>query len=96
MSVHHFIEDAALVHGDPRAALAAEVALLTRAVRRVAGGGSARVIDMLEASRCSSLRAPPHFTEDGVHLTPEGNAALGRIIAERILEDQDRPPGEGS
>ena len=37
MSVHHFIEDAALVYGDPRAALAAEVALLTRAVRRVAG-----------------------------------------------------------
>ena len=95
MSVHHFIEEAALVYGDPRSALAAEVALLTRAVRRVAGGGSARAIDMLEASRRSSLRASPHFTEDGVHLTPEGNAALGRIIAERILQDHDRPPGEG-
>ena len=94
MSVHHFIEEAALVYGDPRAALAAEVTLLTRAVRRVAGGGSARAIDMLEASRRSSLRASSHFTEDGVHLTPEGNAALGRIIAERIL--QDRPPGEGN
>jgi hypothetical protein len=95
MSVHHFIEDAALVYGDPRAALAAEVTLLTRAVRRVAGGGSARAIDMLEASRRSSLRTSAHFTEDGVHLTPEGNDALGRIIAERILQDQDRRPGEG-
>ena len=94
MSVHHFIEDAALVYGDPRAALAAEVTLLTRAVRRVTGGGSARAIDMLEASRRSSLRASSHFTEDGVHLTTQGNAALGRIIAERILQDQERPPGE--
>jgi len=96
MSVHHFIEDAARLHGDARAALAAEVVLLTRAVRRVAEGSPVRVIDMLEASRRSSLRSSPHFTRDGVHLTPEGNAALGRIIAQRILDDLDERPAGGS
>ena len=39
-----------------RARSRAEVELVTRVVRRVARGGSARVIDMLEASRRSSLR----------------------------------------
>ena len=96
MSVHHFIEDAARLHGDARAALAAEAVLITRAVRRVAEGSPVRVIDMLEASRRSSLRSPPHFTRDGVHLTPAGNAALGRIIAERILDDLDERPAGGS
>ena len=96
MNVHHFIEDAARLHGDARAALAAEVVLLTRAVQRVAEGSPVRVIDMLEASRRSSLRSSPHFTRDGVHLTPEGNAAFGRIIAQRILDDLDERPAGGS
>jgi lysophospholipase L1-like esterase len=84
MSVHHFIEDAVRVHGDARAALAAEVALITRVVRRVADASPARVIDMLEACRGASLRGSGHFSEDGVHLTPEGNAALARVISEHV------------
>lgn len=92
MSVHHFLEDAAPVHGGERAAIGAEVALITRVIRRVAGGSPARVIDMLEASRSSSLRTSPHFTEDGVHLSPAGNAAFGRLIATRILQDLERQP----
>ena len=36
MSVHHFLEEAARVHGSERAALGAEVELITRVVRRVA------------------------------------------------------------
>lgn len=96
MSVQHFIEDAIRVHGDARAALAAEVALITRVVRRVAEGGSAHVIDMLEASRGASLRSSGHFTEDGVHLTPQGNAALARIISARIVNDRDRRARPGS
>ena len=44
------------------------------------------MIDMLEASRHSSLRSSRDFTEDGVHLSPEGNAALGRLIATRIVQ----------
>jgi hypothetical protein len=87
MSVHHFIEDATRAHGDARAALAAEVELVSGVVRRVAERGPARVIDMLEASRRAAREAAGHFTEDGVHLTPQGNAALGRIIAERLLRD---------
>jgi hypothetical protein len=87
MSVHHFIEDATRVHGDARAALAAEVELVSRVVRRIGDDGPAHVIDMLEASRRAAREAPGHFTEDGVHLTPEGNAALGRIIAARLLRD---------
>jgi hypothetical protein len=51
---------------------------------------------MLEASRRSSLGSPPHFTPDGVHLTPEGNAALGRVVAERILADLAERPGGAS
>jgi len=90
MSVHHFLEQAARVHGSDRAALGAEVELITRAVRRAAGGGSARVIDMLEASRRSSLRTSPDFTEDGVHFSATGNAALGTLIATRIAGDLDR------
>jgi len=86
MSVHHFLEEAARVHGSDRAALGEETELVTRVVRSVAGQGSAHVIDMLEASRRSSLRSSRDFTEDGVHLSPEGNAALGRLIATRIVQ----------
>jgi hypothetical protein len=95
MSVHGLLEDAARVHGGDRAALGAEVALITRVTRRVAGAGPARVIDMLEASRSSSLRTSSHFTPDGVHLTPAGNAAFGRLIATHILQDLARRPGGG-
>jgi len=63
--------------------------------RRVAADGSARVIDMLEASRRSSLRTSPDFTSDGVHLSPAGNAVLGRLIAARVLRDLKPPSGEG-
>ena len=58
----------------------------------VAARGSARVIDMLEASRAASLRDLPDFAADGIHLTTTGNAALGRLIARRIL----RGPAPGS
>ena len=95
MNVHHFIEDAVRLHADPRAALAAEVVLLTHAVRRAAESSPARVIDMLEASQRSSLSTSRHFTRDGVHLTPEGNAALGRVIAERILADLGADAAQG-
>jgi lysophospholipase L1-like esterase len=90
MAVHHFLEDATRVHGDERDAIAAEVELITRVVRRVAGQGSAHVIDMLDASRRSSLRTSPHFAGDGVHLSPRGNAAVGKLIAERIVRDIER------
>jgi lysophospholipase L1-like esterase len=63
--------------------------------RRVAAHGSAKVIDMLEASRGSSLRTSPHFTQDGVHLSPSGNAALGKLIAGRVVRDLKRRPGDG-
>jgi hypothetical protein len=95
MDVHGILEEAARVHGSVGAAVGPEVELITRVVRRVAARGSARVIDMLEASRTSSLRASPDFTEDGVHLTPEGNAALARLIASRVLRDVERRPGSG-
>jgi hypothetical protein len=91
MSVHHFLVDAARVHGSERAALSAEIELITRVVHRVAAGGSARVIDMLEASRRSSIRTSRDFTDDGVHLSVKGNLAFGRLIATRIRRDVDRP-----
>ena len=94
MSVHHFLEEAARVHGGERAALGAEVELITRVVRRVAARGSAHVIDMLDASRRSSLRTSPDFTEDGVHFTPAGNVAFGKLIATRIIEDLPRRAGD--
>jgi hypothetical protein len=94
MSVHHFIEDPARLHGSEFAALAAEAELITRVIRRVAARGSARVIDMLEASRASSLRTSAEFTEDGVHLSPLGNAALGKRIATRIILDLQPRSGE--
>jgi lysophospholipase L1-like esterase len=94
MSVHHFLEEAARVHGSERAALGAEAELITRVVRRVAARGSARVIDMLDASRRSSLRTSPDFTEDGVHLSPAGNVAFGRLIATRIIQGGHRRPGD--
>lgn len=87
MRVHHFLEEGAPVYGSEGAALAAEVELITRVAHRVAEGGHVRVIDMLEASRRSSLRSSPDFTADGVHLSPVGNEALGRRIAERIVRD---------
>jgi len=93
MDVHHFLEEAAHVHGSERTALAAEVELVTRVVRRVAAGGGAHVIDMLEPSRRSSLRTSRDFTEDGVHLSPTGNAALGRLIAAQIVEDLQQQSG---
>ena len=94
MDVHHFLEEAARVHGSERAAVGAEVELITRVARRVAAQGSAHVIDMLDASRRSSLRTSPDFTEDGVHLTPAGNAAFGRLIATRIIGDLQRQSGD--
>ncbi len=90
MSVHGFLEEAVRVHGSERAALGPEVELITRVVRRVGARGSAHVIDMLEASRRSSLRTSPHFTRDGVHLTPAGNAALAKLIASRVVGDLER------
>jgi lysophospholipase L1-like esterase len=95
MSVHGFLEEGTRVHGSERAALGTEVELITRVARRVAAGGSARVIDMLEASRGSSLRTSADFTWDGVHLSRAGNAALGRLIAERVLRDFPPRSGEG-
>ena len=95
MSVHDFLEEAARVHGSERAALGAEVELITRVTRRVAAHGSAHVIDMLEASRSSSLRTSADFTEDGVHLSPAGNAALGKLIAARVVRDVKRRSGDG-
>ncbi len=92
MSVGHFLEEAARVHGSERAALGAEVELITQVVRRVAAHGSAQVIEMLEASRGSSLRSSPDFTKDGVHLSPTGNAAVGKLIATRIVRDVSRRP----
>jgi lysophospholipase L1-like esterase len=94
MSVHHLLEEAARVHGSERAAVGAEVELITRVVRRVAAQGSAHVIDMLEASRGSSLRSSPDFANDGVHLSPAGNAALGKLIAARIVRGLDRRSGD--
>ena len=94
MSVHHFLEEAARVHGSEGAALGAEVELITRVVHRVAAGGSAHVIDMLEASRRSSIRTSPDFTEDGVHLSPAGNAAFGKLIATRIVQGGQRRSGD--
>jgi hypothetical protein len=88
MSVHHLLEVPAHVHGSERAALAAEVELVTRVIRRVAARGSAHAIDMLEPSRTSSLRTSAEFAEDGVHLSPSGNAALGKRIAARISLDR--------
>jgi hypothetical protein len=90
MSVHHFLEQAARVHGSDRVALGAEVELITRVVRRVAAGGAAQVIDMLEPSRRSSLRTSTDFTEDGVHLSRAGNVALGQLIAARIGPEVER------
>ncbi len=91
MSVHHFLEEATRLRGDERTALGAEVDLITRVVRRVvAAHGSARVIDMLESSRRASLQTSRDFTEDGVHLSPTGNEALGKLIAARIGLDLDR------
>jgi hypothetical protein len=95
MSVQDFLEEGTLVHGSARAALAAEAELITRVTGRVAADGSAHVIDMLEASRRSSLRTSPDFTNDGVHLSPAGNAVLGRLIAARVLRDLKPPSGEG-
>jgi lysophospholipase L1-like esterase len=94
MDVHHFLEEAARVHGGERAALEAEAELVTRVVRRVAARGSAHVVDMLEPSRRSSFQTSPDFTADGVHLSPTGNAALGRLIATRI--SRDLQPGSGA
>jgi hypothetical protein len=95
MSVHYLLEEPARVHGSERAAVGAEVELITRVARRVAAQGSAHVIDMLEASRSSSLRSSADFTEDGVHLSPAGNAALGKLIATRIVRGLDRRTGSG-
>jgi len=95
MSVQQFLEESVSVHGGVREALGAEVELITRVVRRVATKSPAGVIDMLEASRRSSLRTSPDFTRDGVHLTPAGNATLGRLIAERIVRDIEGPRRSG-
>jgi hypothetical protein len=96
MSVHHLLEEAARVHGSERAAIGAEVELITRVARRVTARGSAGVIDMLDASRGSSLRSSPDFAEDGVHLSPTGNAAVGRLIAKRIVRDINRRAVDGN
>jgi lysophospholipase L1-like esterase len=96
MSIHDFLEEAARVHGSERAALGAEVELITRVTRRVAAHGSAHVIDMLEASRSSSLRTSADFSEDGVHLSPTGNAVLGKLIAARVVRDEERRSGDGN
>jgi hypothetical protein len=90
MDVHHFLEEAARVHGGERAALRAEVELITRVVRRVAGRDPDRVIDMLEASRRATLRTSPDFTPDGVHLTAAGNRTVARLVAGRIARHADR------
>jgi len=96
MNVHGLLEEAVRVHGSTRAALGPEVELITRVVRRVAARGSAHVIDMLEASRGASLRTSSHFTWDGVHLSPAGNAAIAKVVASRIVRDLERRPGDGN
>ena len=89
------LEEAVRVHGSERAALGPEVELITRTIRSVAARSSAHVIDMLEASRSTSLRTSPHFARDGVHLTPAGNAAVARLIASRLVRDLERRPAGG-
>ncbi len=83
MSVQGFLEEPARVHGSERAALGAEVELITRVVRRVAARGSAQVIDMLEALPRLVAADLARLHPDGVHLSPAGNDALGRLIAAR-------------
>jgi len=95
MSLRGFLEEPARVYGSEREALVAEVERITRVARRVAEETSAELIDMLEASRRSSLRNSPHFTRDGVHLSRSGNEALGRLVADRLLGDLERRPRPG-
>jgi hypothetical protein len=87
MSVQGFIGEAISLHGSERVALEAEVELISRVIRRVADGAGVGVVDMLEASRRSSLRNSSDFTPDAVHLTQAGNVTLGRLIAARIARD---------
>lgn len=94
MSVHHFIEEATRIHGSDLRALGAEVELITRVVHGVAAGGSVHVIDMLDVSRRVSLRTSPDFTDDGLHLSPAGNATFGTLIASRIVDDLQARPAD--
>jgi hypothetical protein len=91
MNVHHFLIEARRVYGNERAALEAELELITQVVRRVASSHSAQVIDMLETSRRSSMRKSADFSTDGIHLTAEGNIAFGRLIAARLARDLPPP-----
>ena len=93
MSVHHFLEEAGPVYGNERDALGAEVELITRVVRRVAGRGSARVIDMLDASRGASLRTSSRLHRGRGAPQPPGNAALGKLVATRIVREIERAAG---
>ncbi len=95
MTIRGFLREPARVYGSERVALPAEVELITRVVRRVASESSAQVIDMLEASRGSSLRSSQHFDRDGVHLSRSGNEALGGLIARRLLRDLERRSRQG-
>jgi lysophospholipase L1-like esterase len=92
MSIHHFLDEAARLHGSELAALGAEVELITRVARQVAARSSAQVIDMLEASRSASLSSAD-FTEDGVHFSPTGNAVVAKLIARRVVEHVERATG---
>jgi hypothetical protein len=95
MTLRGFLKEPARVYGSEREGLRAEVELITRVARRVASGSSAQVIDMLEASRGSSLRSSQHFERDGVHLSRAGNEALGTLIARRLLRDLERRSRQG-
>jgi lysophospholipase L1-like esterase len=87
MTIRGLIAEPTRLRGSEREALRAEVELITRVARRVAAESSAQVIDMLEASRGASLRTSQHFDRDGVHLSRWGNAAVGELIARRVLRD---------
>jgi lysophospholipase L1-like esterase len=95
MTIRGLLKEPTRLYGSEREALRAEVELITRVVRRVAADASAQAIDMLDASRGSSLRTSPHFDGDGVHLSRSGNEALGTLIARRVLRDLERRSRQG-
>ena len=91
INVHPFLVNARRVYGSERRALATEIETITEVVRSVAKAHSARVIDMLEASRHGTLRKSTDFARDGIHFTAAGNVAVGKMIAAQLARDFPAP-----
>ena len=82
----NMLGEAKKIHGDLHKALKSEVELGNAIIKNVAQENQAQVVDMYPFTKKASMELG-HFSTDGIHFTAEGYRHMGKVIADRLLQD---------